>query len=78
MAAEEKPIRLSLNTIHNSRLSLSRVIRLYAKGQLKENTMRALTYGLSHLLKYWELEKNLQIEEQIEKINETLQEKGIL
>lgn len=75
---KDKLIRLSLNSIKNSRLSLSRVIRLFGKGQLSESKMRALVYGLSHLLKFFELEKGLEIEKQIEKINIILEDKGII
>lgn len=64
---------LRLNSVVNTRKSLAKVVRLYARGQLPEARFRALCYGLSHLIAAFRLEKNIEIEERLAKIEEVME-----
>jgi hypothetical protein len=64
---------LRLNSVGNTRKSLAKVVRLYARGQLPEGRFRALCYGLSHLIAAFRLEKNIEIEERLAMIEETME-----
>jgi hypothetical protein len=60
--------QLRLNSLENSRKSLSRVIRAYYSGDVPENQYRALVYGLDKLLAYWKEESTEALEKRIKNI----------
>ena len=71
------PRGMSLNTHTNARKALAKEIRDF-KRQPKEQRdipgFRSLVYAFSTLLHFFNFEKNLEIEEQIEKIEDRLKE----
>jgi hypothetical protein len=64
---------MRLNTIENSRRTLASIIREFHKGKIDETTFRALVYGMSKLLEYFRIEKELQIEERLDAIEDRLE-----
>lgn len=66
---------LDLDTLEDSRKSFARVIKAYGAGEISENMGRALTYMLSNYLNYWKLEKDLEIEERLDRIEEKIEGK---
>jgi len=64
---------LRLNNLENTRKSYARIIKCYAKGDMSENMGRALSYMLTGYLSYFKLIKDLQIEDRIEKLENTLE-----
>ncbi|KPJ86035.1 MAG: hypothetical protein AMS17_13695 [Spirochaetes bacterium DG_61] len=68
---------MSLNTHTNARKSLAKEIRDF-KRQPKERRdvagFRALVYAFSTLLHFFSFEKNIEVEERIEKIEDRLKE----
>jgi hypothetical protein len=67
-------MRLTLNTLENTRKTLSRIIRKYNAGEIEDVKFRNLVYAFSHLLGYWRTEKDLEIEERLTKLEEKLYE----
>lgn len=63
---------LRLNTVENSRRTLAAMIREYHKGNLEESNFRALVYGMSKLLEFFRVEKDLEIEKRLEEIESKL------
>jgi hypothetical protein len=67
---------LRLNTLENTRKSFARVIREFHAGRMEAGHARTLTYMLSHFLGYWKLEKEMQIEQRLEAVEQVLQERN--
>ncbi len=72
---ENRIPQLRLNTLVNSRKSLTRIIRLFNAGNIAEAKFRALIYGFANLLQYWKVEKDLEIEKRIEAIEDIVNAK---
>jgi len=68
-------MRLTLNSLENSRKSISRILRLYWKGEMEADHFRNMMYGFSILHSYWKTEKELEIENRIEAIEKQLEKK---
>lgn len=71
-----KNCQLRLNTLENSRQSLTRIIRMYTKGELDHEPYRDIVYGFAGLLAYWKLEKDCEIEKRLDRIEDTLLTQG--
>ena len=67
-------VRLTLNTLENSRRTLGRILREFHNGKMEERKFRAIMYGLGKFLEYWKLEKELDLEKRIQAIEEALDE----
>jgi len=59
-----------LDTLENTRKTFAKIIEEYGTGGISENMGRALTYMLAQYLNYWKLEKELDIEERLEAVEE--------
>lgn len=70
---KRKGVVLRLNTLQNSRKSLSRILRMYIRRELDERDARTLAYLFEKLLGYWKIEKDVEFEKRIEAIEEKLQ-----
>lgn len=68
----ERVPRLTLNSIPNTRRTLSRIIRARAAGKLTDSTYRSLVWGLGGLLAYWRLESDLSVEERLDRLESRL------
>lgn len=70
----EEILNLRLSTIKNSRQSLSRIIKMYAKKEIKPEFYRNLVYGICQLIGTFKVEAELselkEIKEQLEEIKE--------
>lgn len=69
---EGPPVRLRLNTVRNCRLSLARVSRMYAAGEIPAVEARTMTYLITQLLGWFRLESDLEIERRIATIEEKI------
>ncbi len=65
----------SLRTHSEARRQLSRLIRSFHQGEVEQGDFRALVYGLSALLQYFKHEKELELEERIEKLEQAIEAK---
>ena len=65
-------IQLRMNTLEKSRQSLTRVIRMYTKGEIDHEGFRDIVYGFAGLLSYWKLEKDCEIEKRLDAIEDAL------
>lgn len=63
----------SLRSYNEAKNQLSRLIKAYHLGKLDSSTFRSLVYGFSALLQYFKLEKDLEIEERLDKIEKALE-----
>lgn len=61
---------IDVYTLESTRASFGRVIQAYGKGEVSESMARTLAYLFTNYLGYWKLEKELQIEERLEKMQE--------
>lgn len=61
---------LRLNTHQNARKSMARLIRLYDKDEISDTKFRNLCYALSRLLEYFRFEKDLEVEERLDKLEQ--------
>lgn len=66
-------MQLRLNTLENCRRSYARIIREYEAGHIEDARARTLGYLMTGLLSYWKLEKDLEIEERLERIERSLE-----
>jgi hypothetical protein len=67
------PLTLRLNTPVNTRKSFARIIRLFARHEIEGDYYRALIYGLSQYLNAWKLEKDLELESRILKLEDKIE-----
>ena len=67
---------MRLNTLHNSRKTLSGLIRAYKKGDISDVRFRNLVHGLSVLLTYWNAEKRDDIEREIDELRQEVERIG--
>ena len=65
----------SLRTTGEARRQLARLTRSFYQGQITEGDYRALVYGLSALLHYFKHEKQLELEERIETLEQAIEVK---
>lgn len=76
----EEILNLRLSTIKNSRQSLSRIIKMYAKKEIKPEFYRNLVYGICQLIGTFKVEAELselkEIKEQLEEIKEGRRDYG--
>lgn len=67
-------LNLRLSTIKNSRQSLSRIIKMYAKKEIKPEFYRNLVYGICQLIGTFKVEAELselkEIKDQLEDIKQ--------
>jgi hypothetical protein len=63
---------LNLETLEDSRESFAFIINKYAAGEISEKQGRAFTYMLANYLKYWQVIKDVQIEERLDLIEERI------
>lgn len=71
-----KNIQLRLNNIENSRKTLSKIIRMFNENSMSDNKYRGLVYGMDKLLKYWTLEKDLELEKHLTTLEEKIEKLG--
>ena len=69
-------IRLKLNTPENLRKSLARIARMTVNGQLTHDRARATCYVLSTMCKAWDLERDTDVEERLERVEAVLAREG--
>lgn len=62
--------QMRLNTLSNSRKTFASLIRRYQKGLIEAEEYRNLVVGMKGFLGYWALEKNIEIEKEIEAIRQ--------
>ena len=62
------PFDLRLGSVKSCRQTLSRLVREYSRGNIEEAPFKTLTWGVSQLIAWWRLEKDIQIEERIERL----------
>jgi len=79
--SSEEPISLQnptqrLNTLLNSRKSLSRLMRQYGNGHIDQDRFRSLVYSYNVLLAYWRTLEELEIKERLGKIETLLLQGG--
>jgi len=70
---------MSLNTHDKARKALARLIREFRRAEKNERDVagfRALVYAFSTLLQFFSFEKNLEVEQRLEKIEQKLEEIG--
>ena len=65
--------KLRLNTVEASRKTVSRLIRAFDNGDLKEEKFKTLVYGLRILLDFFQAEKSLDFEKDLEFIKKFLE-----
>ena len=53
---------------------MSRLIREHAKGKIEETVYKSLLWGLSQLIQYWRLEKDIEIEARLSALEELIHE----
>jgi len=66
-------IRLKLSTREDARQSLARIIRLRAQGKMESDRFRDLCYGLAHLLGFFRLELDADVEKRLEILEERME-----
>lgn len=67
-------VRLTLNTVTNSRLTLGRLMRARVAGKIDRELFRDLCYGFEKQLQYWKLEADLRIEGRLDAIEAKLED----
>ena len=67
-----RPRRLNLSTVGATRQTLSRLVRLFDKGEIDEDTYRAHVYALRALLEYFRTEADIHTEERLSAIEQAL------
>ena len=70
---EPAPFSLRLRSIKSARQTLARILRERGKGNIDRETFRDLIYGMSHLLAFMKTEKELDIEERLQVIEDRLE-----
>jgi len=65
----------SLRTYSEAKRQLARLIRSFHQGDMDQADFRALVYGLSTLLQYFKYEKDVELEERIEKLEQAIEVK---
>lgn len=65
--------RVTLNNLPNTRRSFARVIREYVDGKIDEGEARTLGYLFSKFLEYWKVEKDLELEQRLEELENKLE-----
>ena len=63
---------LNLDTVEDTRASYAALIKAYAAGETSENQARALAYLFAGYLQYWRTVKDLDIEQRLDAIEESL------
>ncbi len=63
----------SLKSYSEARNQLARLIKSFHQGEIEQGDFRALVYGFSALLQYFKYEKDIELEERIEKIEKALE-----
>lgn len=71
--AQGGAIRLNLDTLEDSRKTYCRLIRLRGRNKIEDAKYKSLIYGMTGLLGFWKLEKELDIERRLESIEAALQ-----
>ena len=67
--------RFALDTVANGRKSMTRVIRLYHKGEITGEEAKMLRHLMTGLLDWFKLETDLRIEERLEAIEKVLEKR---
>ena len=72
--SKTQEVLIDLSTLVATRETYGRIIEAYAEGTASENKAKSLAYLLNGFIAYWRLEKDIQIEERLNKIEELIQE----
>ncbi len=64
------PFVLRLGNHKSCRLSLARLNRAFARGEIEEKTFRVLVYGISNLLAWFKFESEQDILQRVERLEE--------
>ena len=67
--------RMPLNSLENSRMTLTRLMRLRRNGEIDAGLFRDMVYSFSVLLNYWKVEKDSKIEERLDSIEQVMKER---
>jgi hypothetical protein len=70
------PIQIRLNTLENSRKTLSRAIRARMNGTLTDTDFRSFTYGMSQLLAYFKTESDQEILRSISEVRTLVEDRS--
>lgn len=68
----EASISMDLSSPDSSRETFAEAITLYTTGKISENQARTIAYLMQHYLSYWRFIKDLDIEQRLEAIEESL------
>jgi hypothetical protein len=63
----------SLKSYSDARKQLARLIKSFHQREIDQADFRALVYGFSALLQYFKHEKDIELEQRIEKIEDALE-----
>ena len=66
--------QLRLNTLENSRLTYNRIARAYLAGEIDTEKARTLGYLMNGILQFWKLEKEIDIEQRLRAVEDSLAE----
>lgn len=67
---------LDIKTLEGAKQLYADVVRHYAEGTINESNARTLVYLLSNFLPFLKFEKDMQIDQEIERIKERLEALG--
>jgi hypothetical protein len=67
---------LKLETLEDAKKFYGQVVEAYAQHAISERNLRALVYALSNYLPYLKFEKDIEIEERIEALEKTIEERN--
>lgn len=70
------PRQLRLNSATNARKSFSRIIRMYNSGELDERRMKAFAYAFTTLQSLYKIEKDMEIEERLKRVEQAIERQG--
>ena len=65
-------MRLTLNSVPNTRKTLARLLRARHSGEIDREVFRDLCYGFQTFLQVYRLETDLRLEERLDKIEKIL------
>ncbi len=75
-AVVNAPVVLRLNSLHNGRRSLARLMRQYANGKIPDQQFRSMIGGFNVLLSYFKTIGEMEIAERLTIIEEKLSKGG--
>lgn len=62
------PFALRLGSVKACRQTLARLTREVGRGTIDGGLYRVLVWGISQMIAYWKLEKDLEIEQRIQRL----------